>query len=68
MPDIDIVLPEVPTDLLEALEGMFPDKAPSLNESLDLIRYKAGQVSVVRFLRNQHTCQHETVLGLKESR
>lgn len=67
MAEIDIVLPEVPTDLLVALEAIFPDRAPSVYESMDTVRHKAGQVSVVRFLRNQHTVQHETVLGLKET-
>jgi len=39
-------------ELLEALELMFPEKTPELTDSIDQIRYAAGQRSVIRFLRS----------------
>jgi len=46
----------IPKDILEKLidylERTIVDKAPEKNESIDDIRFKSGQVSVVRLLKN----------------
>lgn len=38
-------------ELLDALDQLFPEKTPELTDSIDQIRYAAGQRSVIRFLR-----------------
>ena len=53
-------LPRISEALLKDLEARFPDRMPDRTLSVDEIRYKAGQVSVVRFLREQFTIQNET--------
>lgn len=54
--------PKIPKELLEVLEKRFPDVAPELADSTDLIRHKAGQVSVIRLLRHQFTLQNQNIL------
>ena len=54
--------PSIPKELLEVLEKRFPDVAPDLAESNDQIRYKSGQVSVIRLLRHQFTLQNQNIL------
>lgn len=55
--------PAVSKELLDELERRFPDRLPdSLSESLDLIRIKQGQVSVLRFLRSQFDLQNQNIL------
>ena len=39
-------------EVLEALDLLYPERTPELDETLDRIRYAAGQRSVVRFLRS----------------
>lgn len=43
--------PSVPADLITALERQYPERTPELSEPLDAIRYRSGQVAVVRHLR-----------------
>jgi hypothetical protein len=38
-------------ELLDALDQLFPERTPELNDSIDQIRYASGQRSVIRFLR-----------------
>jgi hypothetical protein len=52
----------VSKELLEELEKRFPDRCPEPDLSLDEIRFKQGQVSVVRFLRAHHEAQSKNVL------
>lgn len=55
--------PTVSKEFLDELERRFPDRLPdSLSESLDLIRIKQGQVSVLRFLRSQFDLQNQNIL------
>ena len=54
--------PLIPKELLEVLEKRFPDVAQELADSTDLIRHKAGQVSVIRLLRHQFTLQNQNIL------
>lgn len=54
--------PNIPKELLEALEKRFQDKAPDLQDTIDAVRYQSGQVSVVRFLRHQFNLQNQNIL------
>ena len=38
-------------EMMEALDVLFPERSPELSDSIDQIRYAAGQRSVIRFLR-----------------
>jgi len=51
--------PPVSRALLEALEQLFPDRAPGRTDTEADIRYKAGAVSVIRFLRAQYDHQNQ---------
>ena len=57
--------PFIPADLIEALDIIFPEKSPPLSMSLDEIRYRSGQRSVVQFLKRKHEEQTESVLNRK---
>lgn len=46
-----IIGQQMTTELLDALDQLFPEKTPELTDSIDQIRYAAGQRSVIRFLR-----------------
>jgi hypothetical protein len=52
----------VTKELLEELEKRFPDRCPEPDLSLDEIRFKQGQVSVIRFLRGHYEAQSKNVL------
>lgn len=54
--------PQIPKELLEVLEKRFQDVSPDLSESNDAIRFKSGQVSVIRLLRHQFTLQNQSIL------
>lgn len=54
--------PIVSKELLEVLEKRFPDLAPDLSAGLDEIRFKSGQVSVIRLLRHQFDLQNQNIL------
>lgn len=58
----DKKFPLVSKELLEVLEKRFPDRLPDYEESLDSIRYRTGQVSVVRHLRHQFDKQNQNIL------
>jgi hypothetical protein len=38
-------------EAMDALDQLFPERTPELNDSVDQIRYASGQRSVIRFLR-----------------
>lgn len=46
-----IIAQQMTDELLDALDDLFPERTPDLNDSIDQIRYAAGQRSVIRFLR-----------------
>lgn len=54
--------PTISKELLEELEKRFPDLMPDAADSLDLIRFKQGQVSVIRFLRTTFDNQNRNIL------
>ena len=41
----------IDSELLDALDKVFPERSPELSDSIDQIRYASGQRSVIRFLR-----------------
>ena len=47
-------------EIIKYLEELYPDKAPDLSMGEKLIWFSAGQVSVVRHLRDQYNLQEET--------
>lgn len=48
----DILMEKIDRDFLLALDTLFPEKTPELEDSLDKIRYASGQRSVVHLLRS----------------
>jgi hypothetical protein len=49
--------PFVPTPLVDALNKLYPEKCPNINDSERLIWFKAGQRSVVDSLLRKHEDQ-----------
>jgi hypothetical protein len=47
-----IIVQQLTDEVLDALDGLYPERTPELNDSIDQIRYAAGQRSVIRFLRS----------------
>lgn len=58
----NLTFPPIPKDLLDELDKRFPDKMPEQDLNLDTIRFKQGQVSVLRFLKHQFELQNKTIL------
>jgi hypothetical protein len=57
--------PPIPKVLLEELERRFPDVCPEPDLTLDQIRFKQGQVSIIRFLRSTFDFQNQNILENK---
>lgn len=53
----------IDNELLSYLEELYPDKAPDLTMEEKAIWFAAGQVSVVRHLKDQYNFQEETKYG-----
>ena len=54
------MIPNINESLLQYLEELYPDKAPDLSMEEKQIWFSAGQVAVVRHLRDQYNLQEET--------
>jgi len=54
------MIPILDKDILEYLDDLYPDKAPDLSMEEKLIWFNAGQVSVVRHLKDKYNLQEET--------
>jgi hypothetical protein len=54
--------PPITKELLEELEKRFSDLMPDFNDSIETIRFKQGQVSVIRFLRTTFDSQNRNIL------
>ena len=52
--------PFIPEDIIKYLEETYPDKAPDISMEEKLIWFTAGQVAVVRHLKEQFRLQEET--------
>lgn len=46
-----IIAQQLTDEVLDALDKLFPERTPDLNDSIDQIRYASGQRSVIRFLK-----------------
>jgi len=54
------MIPYIEPEIIAYLEELYPDKAPDLSMEEKLIWFTAGQVSVVRHLKEQFKLQEET--------
>lgn len=54
------MIPYIDPDIIKYLDELYPDKAPDLSMEEKLIWFSAGQVSVVRHLKDQLSLQEET--------
>jgi hypothetical protein len=52
--------PNFELEVIKYLDEIYPDKAPDLSMEEKLIWFSAGQVSVVRHLKDQYKLQEET--------
>ena len=53
------MIPFIDPELVKYLEELYPDKCPDLSMEEKLIWFTAGQVSVVRHLKDQYNLQEE---------
>ena len=58
--------PPVEDALIEAIERIFPDRAPESALSNDEIRERIGEVRVLRFLKHQRDRQRRLAAGRVE--
>jgi hypothetical protein len=58
-----MTFPPIPPDVLLALSKQFPERAPHAFETLEEMRWRGGQVSVVRFLRRMYDEQNKNILS-----
>jgi len=54
------MIPYIDLEIIAYLEELYPDKCPDLSMEEKLIWFTAGQVSVVRHLKEQFKLQEET--------
>ena len=54
------MMPFINPEIIKYLDELYPDKSPDLSMEEKLIWFSAGQVSVVRHLRDQYNLQEET--------
>lgn len=54
-------LPPIDQALLDALDKLFPERSPTINETIDGLMYRGGQRSVIRFLHEQFARQNENI-------
>jgi len=54
------MIPFIDTEIIRYLDELYPDKSPDLSMEEKLIWFSAGQVSVVRHLKDQFNLQEET--------
>lgn len=60
-----IKLPVITKELLEALDGLFPERTPEINMEPKEMYFRIGQRSVVRFLHAEAKKQSENILEKK---
>ena len=54
------MIPPITEDIIKYLEEVYPDQAPDISMEEKLIWFTAGQVAVVRHLKDQFKLQEET--------
>lgn len=57
------MIPYIDPEIIKYLDDLYPDKSPDLSMEEKLIWFSAGQVSVVRHLKDQLSLQEETKYG-----
>ena len=59
----DIQLPYTVEELMKVLDKIYPEKAPELKDNEKTVWFKAGQRSVVNWLRDLKTRSENNLLG-----
>ncbi len=54
------MIPLIPEEIVKYLDEVYPDRAPDISMEEKLIWFTAGQVAVVRHLKDQFKLQEET--------
>ena len=54
------MIPHIPEEIVKYLEEVYPDRAPDISMEEKQIWFTAGQVAVVRHLKDQFNLQEET--------
>jgi len=54
------MIPHISEDIIKYLDEVYPDKSPDISMEEKLIWFTAGQVAVVRHLKDQFKLQEET--------
>ena len=54
------MIPHIDKQIIEYLEEAYPDRAPDISMEEQQIWFTAGQVAVVRHLKDQDNLQEET--------
>lgn len=57
----EIPCPELSEQLIQHLQQQFPERSPSPGETLDQLRHRGGQASVVRYLTEKFNQQQSIV-------
>ena len=58
--------PPIPKALLIALDEMFPNTCPRIEDKDRMVWFKTGQRAVVEFLIEKYEQQNENILGSKK--
>ena len=66
MKDKQTPCPNISEQLIQHLKERFPERSPSPGETLDELRHRGGQASVVRYLTEQFNRQNETIYSHEE--
>ena len=59
----DIQVPYTVEELIKVLDKIYPEKAPELKDNEKTVWFKAGQRSVVNWLRDLKTRSENNLLG-----
>lgn len=62
MAEPKVIIPVITPDLITYLSTIYPDRSPNPGDTLDLIRFASGQVSVVRHLKYLMDEQSKNIL------
>ena len=54
-------VPLIPDDLMIFLDELFPERSPEIGESVEMLHFRGGQRSVIRFLRAKYAEQNENI-------
>jgi len=57
----DPKVPLIPDDLIDYLHKLFPERSPELGESMEMLYWRGGQRSVIRYLLAKYEEQNENI-------